>query len=81
MVIKIASPEAEEAFIKLRDIIMMPKNKLSLDVLKIWYTDEDAKILAAGPFKMVMASRFTIEDYAKKSDLSEEVVRETIIDA
>ena len=74
---KIASPEAEEAFIKLRDIILMPKNKLSIDVLKIWYTDEDAKVLSAGPFKMVMASRFTIEDYAKKSGLSEDVVRET----
>lgn len=75
--IKIATTEAEEAFIKLRDIIMMPKNKMSMDVLKIWYTDDDAKVLSAGPFKMVMADRFTIEEYAKKSKLSVEVVRET----
>ena len=68
---------AEDAFLKLRDIIMMPKNKMSMDILKIWYTDEDAKVLTAGPFQMVMASRFTIEDYAKKSGLPEEVVRET----
>jgi len=40
--------EADEAFRKLRDILMMPKSKSSIDVLKIWYTPEDIKVLMAG---------------------------------
>lgn len=68
---------ADKAYKKLRDIIMMPKSKLSLDVLKIWYNEDDAKVLSAGPFKMVMADRYTIEDYAKKSKIPESIVRET----
>ncbi|MHA1297921.1 MAG: ATP-binding protein [Candidatus Helarchaeota archaeon] len=68
---------AEQAYKKLRDIIMMPKNKFSMDALKIWYNEEDAKILTAGPFRMVMADRYTIEDYAKKSGLLLEKVKET----
>ncbi len=69
--------EAEIAYKKLRDIIMMPKNKDSLDILKIWYTPEDAKILTAGPFTMVGMDRYTIGDYAKKSGIPEEKVKET----
>lgn len=68
---------ADAAYKKLRDIIMMPKNKVALDVLKIWYRPEDAEVLTAGPFKSVGMDRFTIEDYAKKSKLPEERVRET----
>ncbi len=66
-----------EAYKKLRDIIMMPKNKLSLDILKIWYTEEDAKMLAAGPFTMIQADRFTPEEFAGKTGYSVENVKET----
>ena len=69
--------EAEKSYKKLRDIIMMPKNRTSLDILKIWYTPEDAKVLAAGPFKTVGMDRYTIEDFAKKSNIAEEIVKET----
>ncbi len=69
--------EADQAFKKLRDILMMPKSKVSLDVLKIWYTPEDVKVLMAGPFKTVGMDRYTIEAFAKKSGLSEDKVRET----
>ena len=72
-----ATESAEQSYKKLRDIIMMPKNKISLDILKIWYNEDDAKVLTAGPFRMVMADRYSIEDYAKKSGLPEEKVRET----
>lgn len=68
--------EGEQAYKKLRDIIMMPKNKTSLDVLKIWYTPEDAKVLASG-FKTVGLDRFTIESYAKKTKIPIEKVEET----
>ncbi|MBD3228012.1 MAG: 4Fe-4S dicluster domain-containing protein [Candidatus Lokiarchaeota archaeon] len=68
--------EGENAYKKLRDIIMMPKNKTSLDVLKIWYTPEDAKVLASG-FKTVGMDRFTIKDYAKKTKIPIEKVEET----
>ncbi|MFX0136336.1 MAG: hypothetical protein ACFFDN_22030, partial [Candidatus Hodarchaeota archaeon] len=72
-----ATESAEQSYKKLRDIIMMPKNKISLDILKIWYNENDAKVLTAGPFKMVMADRYSIEDYARKSGLPEDKVRET----
>ncbi len=68
---------ADEAFLKLRDIIMMPKNKVSLEILKIWYTDEDAKVLTAGPFRAVQIDQFTIEEYSKLTDIPEETVKET----
>ena len=55
----------DEAYLKLRDIIMMQKNKASLEMLKFWYTAEDAKILSAGPFKMVQVDQFTIVEYAE----------------
>ncbi|MHA1231417.1 MAG: ATP-binding protein [Candidatus Helarchaeota archaeon] len=69
--------EAETAYKKLRDIIMMPKSRTSLEILKIWYTPEDAKILTAGPFKTIGVDRYTIEDYAKKAKLPVEKVKET----
>ena len=69
--------ETDQAYKKLRDIIMMPKNKVSLDILKIWYTNDDAKVLAAGPFKTIGMDRYTIEDYAKKAGIPENKVRET----
>ena len=69
--------EAEDAFKKLRDILMMPKSKSSIDILKIWYTPEDIKILMAGPFRMIGRDRYTIEDYAKYANLPIETVRET----
>ncbi len=69
--------KAEQAYKKLRNILMMPKNKVTLDVLKIWYSDEDVKVLTAGPFTRVGMDRFTIEEYAKKSRLPLEKVRET----
>jgi len=72
-----SSADAEKAYKKLRDIIMMPKNKISLDVLKIWYSEEDAKVLTAGPFKTIGMDRYTIEDYAKKARLPLDTVRET----
>jgi len=72
-----SSAEAEKAYKKLRDIIMMPKNKISMDVLKIWYTDEDAKVLTAGPFKTIGMDRYTIEEYAKKTGMPVGKVKET----
>ncbi|MHA1265361.1 MAG: ATP-binding protein [Candidatus Helarchaeota archaeon] len=69
--------EPEEAYKRLRDIIKMPKNKVSLDVLKIWYKPEEAQVLTAGPFRMVGMDRYTIIDYAKKSGIPEEKVRDT----
>ncbi len=72
-----ASEAAEQAYDKLRNIVMLPKNKNSIDILKIWYTDEDAKILTAGPFRTVTLDRYTIEKYAKRAKLPEEKVRET----
>lgn len=74
---KITGKTAEEAFMYLRDMIMMPKSKISLDVLKMWYTDDDALILAAGPFKMVQMDRYTAEDYAAKTGIQEAMVKET----
>ncbi len=72
-----SNADAEKAYKKLRDIIMMQKNKISLDVLKIWYTEEDAKVLTAGPFKTIGMDRYTIEDYAKKSGIPVGKVKET----
>jgi ferredoxin len=69
--------EVEKAYRKLCDIIMMPKNKLSMDILKILYTKEDAKMLAAGPFTIVQVDRFTIEAYASKTGYPVEEVKET----
>ncbi len=69
--------ETDPSYKKLCDIIMMPKNKLSLEILKIWYTEEDAKILAAGPFTTVQMDRFTAEEYAEKTGLPVEKVTET----
>jgi hypothetical protein len=69
--------EAEDAFRKLRDILMMPKSKSSIDILKIWYTPEDIKVLMAGPFRMIGRDRYTIEDFAKKAELPIELVKET----
>ncbi len=69
--------EAEDGFRKLRDILMMPKSKSSIDILKIWYTPEDIKVLMAGPFKIIGRDRYTIEDYAEKANLPVELVRET----
>jgi len=69
--------ETDKSYKKLCDIIMMPKNKLSLEILKIWYTEEDANILAAGPFTTVQLDRFTAEEYAEKTGLPVEKVTET----
>ena len=68
--------EAEQAFRQLRDILMMPKTKTSLDILKIWYTGEDVKLLTAG-FKTIGMDRYTIEEYSKRTKIPEEKVRET----
>ncbi len=68
---------AETAYNRLRDVILLPKNKRSLDILKMWYSEEDAKVLAAGPFKVVQMDRFTVEEYAEKSGLPIERVMET----
>lgn len=76
MVKTMGETEAEEAYKQLRDVIMMPKTKASLDVLKIWYTEDDAKILISG-FKTIGMDRYTIEEYAKKTGIPEEKVRET----
>jgi Na+-translocating ferredoxin:NAD+ oxidoreductase subunit B len=65
------------AYKKLRDIIMMPKNKISLEILKIWYTEEDALLLAAGPFTMIQVDRFTPEEYAEKTGLPVEKIKGT----
>ncbi len=72
-----AKKEIRPAYYKLRDIIKMPKNLESLKLLKIWYSEEDADILTAGPFRTVSIDQFTIEDYAEKSNLPVEKVRET----
>ena len=71
------SEEIEQAYKKLRNIIMMPKNKTSLDILKIWYTEEDAEILAAGPFTTVQQDRFTVEEYAARTGFPVEKIQET----
>ncbi len=73
---KITGKTAEEAFLYLRDVIMMPKSKISMDVLKMWYTDNDALILAAGPFTMVQMDRYTVEEYAAKTGIPREMVQE-----
>ncbi|NVM30842.1 MAG: 4Fe-4S dicluster domain-containing protein [Candidatus Helarchaeota archaeon] len=67
----------EQAYKKLRDILMMPKSKFSVDLLQIWYNEEDIQILTAGPFKTVFMDRYTIEEYAKKTGIPEEKVRES----
>jgi Pyruvate/2-oxoacid:ferredoxin oxidoreductase delta subunit len=67
----------DEAYLKLRDIIMMQKNKASLEMLKFWYTAEDAKILSAGPFKMVQVDQFTIVEYAEMTGIPEDKIQET----
>ena len=67
----------EAAYLRLRDIIMMPKNKVALDILKLWYTEEDAQILAAGPFKTVQMDQHTIEEYASQTGISEATIKET----
>ena len=69
--------EAEQAYRKLCDIIMMPKNKSSLEILKILYKEEDAKMLASGPFNAVQIDRYTIEDFASKTGYPIEEVKET----
>ncbi len=76
MVREMSDVEADMAYKKLRKIIMMPKTKTSLEILKIWYDDEDARLLTAG-FKTIGMERYTVEDYAKKTGISEEKVRET----
>jgi len=68
--------DPDTAYKKLRDIIMMPKNKSSLDILKIWYTPDDAKLLASG-FKSVGLDRFTVESYSKKTKIPLDIVKET----
>lgn len=69
--------EAEQAYKKYRDILMLPKSKFALDLLKIWYNEEDIQILTAGPFKSVFLDRYTIEEYAKKTGIPEDKVRES----
>lgn len=69
--------KAEDAYLKLRDIIMMPKNKVSMEILKIWYTDEDVKILTAGPFRAVQIDRYTIDEYSEHTGIPHETVKET----
>lgn len=68
---------AEEAYKKLRDVIMLPKNRKSMEILKIWYSEDDAKVLAAGPFKTVQLDQYTVEEYAEKSGLPLAKVQET----
>ena len=67
----------DQAYRKLCDIIMMPKNKLSLEILKILYNEEDAKMLAAGPFTAVQIDQFTVADYAARTGYPVETVQET----
>ncbi|MFO7963449.1 MAG: 4Fe-4S binding protein [Desulfobacterales bacterium] len=69
--------EADQAYRKLCDIIMMPKNKLSIEILKILYPEKDAKMLAAGPFNIVQADRYTIEEFAEKTGYPVDEVKET----
>ncbi len=69
--------KGEQAYRKLCDIIMMPKNKLTMDILKILYKREDADMLTAGPFTIVQADRYTIEEYASKTGFPVEKVKET----
>ncbi|MFX0141506.1 MAG: ATP-binding protein [Candidatus Hodarchaeota archaeon] len=72
-----AEKEAKDAFRRLRDVLMMPKSKSSIDILKIWYTPEDIKILMAGPFKRMGIDRYTIEEYADRANFPVETVRDT----
>lgn len=67
----------DNAYTKLCDIIMMPKNKQSFEILKILYKEEDAEMLAAGPFTTVQLDRFTVEDYAERTGYPVEKVKET----
>ncbi len=66
-----------EAYEKMREIIMLPKSKTSMEILQEWYTEEDVNVLTAGPFKIVQMDRYTIEDYAEESGLPIEKVKET----
>ncbi len=69
--------EVDTAYRKLCDIIMIPKNRLSMEIVKILYNEEDAKIIAAGPFRIVQADQYTIEDYARQTGYPVETIRET----
>ncbi len=68
--------ENDQAYLKLRNILMMPKDKLSMELLKIWYSLDDAELLTAGPYQMIGKDRFTVEEYAEKADIPEDKVRE-----
>jgi Na+-translocating ferredoxin:NAD+ oxidoreductase subunit B len=67
---------ADQAYRKICDIMMIAKNKASMDILKILYAKEDAKMLAAGPFTVVQMDRFTIEEYAQKTGYPAASVKE-----
>jgi Pyruvate/2-oxoacid:ferredoxin oxidoreductase delta subunit len=68
--------KSDPAYRKLCDIMMIPKNKESLDILKSLYAEDDAELLTAGPFTVVQMDRFTIEDYAAKTGRPVEDVKE-----
>ncbi|MHA1797860.1 MAG: hypothetical protein ACTSVY_05365 [Candidatus Helarchaeota archaeon] len=69
-----AIESTEKSYKKLRDTIMLPKMKLSMDILKVWYTPEEAELISKG-FKTVIMDRYTIEKYAKKFKVPEEKVK------
>ena len=69
--------KTDQAYRKICGIMMIPKNKIYLDILKILYTRKDAEMLAAGPFTVVQMDRFTTEDYAAKTGYPEKEVQAT----
>lgn len=73
--IKISSAEIEKAYSKLRKTIMLPKMKLSDEIVRIWYKPEEAEIISKG-FKTVLMDRYTVKKYASKFGIPEEKVQE-----
>ena len=69
--------EIDQMYKQLCNIIMMPKNKISMEILKILYTEKDARMLTSGPFTAVQIDQYTIEEFASKSGYPIEEVAET----
>lgn len=54
---------------------MLPKMKLSDEILRIWYKPEEAELLAKG-FKTVLMDRYTVKKYAEKFGIEEAKIKE-----
>lgn len=67
--------EAEKYYKKIRDALFMPRAlKESIQLLKTWYTPEEARLVSV--FKTPMMDSMPIEKIAKKTNIPEEKVKE-----